>query len=268
MATYVIGDVQGCQPQLEALLTLVQFSPAHDQVWLVGDLVNRGPDSLGTLRWAAGMGSAVTAVLGNHDIHLLARAAAAVPAKRNDTLDDILQAPDREALLDWLRFRPLLHHNEDVAMVHAGLHPHWTIAAARSYATEIESILRAATWRTDMTELMGPAPRWSPALQTSKRWRAIMSYLTRVRVCFADASINPDFDGPLTEIPRGCTAWFDLPSPAWATHRVITGHWAALGLHRTAHSIALDTGCVWGQRLTALRLDDNQIFSVPGYLRR
>ena len=227
------------------------------------------------------MGSAVTAVLGNHDIHLLARAAALVPAKKNDTLDGILHAPDREALLDWLRFRPLLHHNDHVAVVHAGLHPHWTIAAARGYASEVESILRAATWRTDMAELIGPKMertserwgagptlRWSPALQGSKRWRAIIAYFTRVRVCFADASINSDFDGPLAEVPRGCTAWFDLPSPAWATHRVITGHWAALGLHRTAHTIAIDTGCVWGHRLTALRLDDNQIFSVPGYFRR
>lgn len=269
MATYVIGDIQGCHTQLEALLAEINFSPAHDQVWLVGDLVNRGPESLATLRWAAGMGSTVTAVLGNHDIHLLARAAGVVPAKKNDTLDGILQAPDRDALLDWLRFRPLLHHTEQVAMVHAGLHPHWTIAAARGYASEIESILRAATWRSDIVDLIGAAsaPRWSPALQGSKRWRTMLAYFTRVRVCFADASINPDFDGPFAEIPRGCTAWFDLPNPAWATHRVITGHWAALGLHHTAHTQAIDTGCVWGHALTALCLDDNQIFSVPGYVR-
>ena len=268
MATYIIGDIQGCHTQLEALLAEINFSPAHDRLWLVGDLVNRGPDSLATLRWVAGMGDVVTAVLANHDIHLLARAAAVVPAKKNDTLDDILQAPDREALLDWLRFRPLLHHNDQVAMVHAGLHPHWTIATARGFASEIESILRAATWRTDIVDLIGPAPRWSPALQGSKRWRAMLAYFTRVRVCFADASINSDFDGPFADMPRGCTAWFDLPNPAWATHHVITGHWAALGLHRTARTLAIDTGCVWGQRLTAVRLDDNQIFSVPGTIAR
>ena len=152
---------------------------------------------------------------------------------------------------------------------------------ARGYASEIESILRAATWRTDIVDLLGQkleqssgrssagtTLRWSPALQGRKRWRAIMAYLTRVRVCFADASINSAFDGPLAEVPRGCTAWFNFASPAWATHRVITGHWAALGLHHTAHTQALDTGCVWGHALTALCLDDNQIFSVPGYVRR
>jgi bis(5'-nucleosyl)-tetraphosphatase (symmetrical) len=263
MATYAIGDIQGCFATLQALLAELGFAPSRDQLWLVGDLVNRGRQSLETLRWVQQNEHAVTAVLGNHDLHLLARAAGVSPAKKNDTLDEILAAPDAAALLDWLRHRPLLHHTDDMAMVHAGLHPHWTIAAARSYAAEIEAMLQAPSWRQEIAGLVGTSPRWSTALEGAKRLRAITSYLTRVRTCFADGSINADFDGPLDETPRGCTAWFDFPSPAWSTHRLVTGHWAALGLHESACATAIDTGCVWGNQLTALCLETRAIVSVP-----
>jgi bis(5'-nucleosyl)-tetraphosphatase (symmetrical) len=274
VATYVIGDIQGCQREVEALLSAINFSSTRDRLWLVGDLVNRGPRSLDTLRWAKQLGDAVTAVLGNHDLHLLARVAGSAPAKHRDTLDDILAAPDRDVLIDWLRSRPLLHCEGHNVMVHAGLHPTWTIDAALGYANEIQVMLRGDDWQARLADMLATksgasermqqaaTPRWSSSLVGSKRWRTIVQFFTRARVCFADGNMNPDFDGPLAQAPRGCFAWFDLPDPAWSTHRIITGHWAALGFHKTLHTVSLDTGCVWGKQLTAFCLDDERRISV------
>lgn len=248
---------------LERLLALIAFSPARDELWLVGDLVNRGPRSLDVLRWAASMGAAVTCVLGNHDLHLLARAAGTAEAKKRDTLDEVLEAPDRDRLIDWLRQRPFFHHDGPLAMVHAGLHPRWTIAEARALAGELERELRGPAWRAFLASLgKGRPPRWTEKLGGSDRWRALLAYFVRVRACYPDGRVEPDYDGVPADAPSGCLPWFRLPDPAWATHTVVFGHWAALGLDLGPRHIAVDTGCVWGRSLTAVRLDDRMVFQI------
>jgi len=247
---------------LERLLALVDFSESQDRLWLVGDLVNRGPRSLDVLRWAREAGNMVTCVLGNHDLHLLARAAGAAPEKKRDTLDDVLHARDAERLIDWLRTRPLFHAEGNIAMVHAGLHPKWTIDDARARAAEIERELRAPTWRAFLAQLRGPTPRWDARLGGGDRWRAILAYLVRARTLKPDGRVEPEFDGPPAEAPAGCVPWFAFPSPAWTTHTVVFGHWAALGLDLGPHHIAIDTGCVWGRALTCIRLEDRMVFQV------
>jgi bis(5'-nucleosyl)-tetraphosphatase (symmetrical) len=262
MARYAIGDVQGCMASLERLLALVGFSPGRDDLWMVGDLVNRGPRSLDVLRWAHRLGDAVTCVLGNHDLHLLARAAGTVGAKPRDTLDAVLAAPDRDRLLDWLRAQPLVVTTATHALVHAGLHPRWTIDDALALAGELETQLRGPTWRSFVAQLGGTPPRWSPHLGGGDRWRAILAYFVRARMLKPDGRVEPDYDGPPAGAPPGCVAWFREPNAGWATHTVVFGHWAALGLDLGRHHIALDTGCVWGRQLTAIRLDDRMVFQV------
>jgi bis(5'-nucleosyl)-tetraphosphatase (symmetrical) len=248
---------------LERLLALIDFNPARDQLWFVGDLVNRGPRSLDVLRWARDHDSMITCVLGNHDLHLLARAAGAAGAKKRDTLDELLGAPDCDRLIDWLRHRPFVHLDGSHLLVHAGLHPRWTAADARSLGAEIERELRAPTWRAFLAQLAGsPPPRWDPRLGGNDRHRAIMAYLVNVRMCRADGRVVLDFKGHPSEAPAGCVPWFALPDPAWASHTVIFGHWAALGLAIGRHHIALDTGCVWGKSLSAVRLDDRMVFQI------
>ena len=248
---------------LERLLGLIDFSPIRDQLWLVGDLVNRGPRSLDVLRWAQKLGDVVTSVLGNHDLHLLARAAGAAGEKKRDTLDEVLNAPDIDRLLDWLRHRPLVHVDPKLVMVHAGLHPQWTVEDARARSAEIEHELRGPAWRAFLAQIAGGRPpRWDAKLGGGDRWRAILAYFTRVRTCRADGRIEPDFAGHPSEAPPGCVPWFALPNPAWATHTVVFGHWAALGLDLGQRHLGIDTGCVWGKSLSALRLDDRMVFQV------
>ncbi len=248
---------------LDRLLSLIAFAPGRDELWLVGDLVNRGPRSLDVLRWAQRMGPTVTCVLGNHDLHLLARAAGAAEAKKRDTLDEVLAAPDCDRLIDWLRTRPLFHADASFALVHAGLHPRWTVAEARERAAEIEKELRGPAWRSFLARIGGgKPPRWDPKLGGSDRWRAILSYLVRVRTCQLDGRVESDFDGPPAQAPSGLVPWFRLPDPAWATHTVIFGHWAALGLDLGARHMGIDTGCVWGKSLTAIRFDDRMVFQI------
>jgi bis(5'-nucleosyl)-tetraphosphatase (symmetrical) len=262
MARYAIGDVQGCMASLDRLLALIDFAPARDHLWFTGDLVNRGPRSLDVLRWAVEHDAMITSVLGNHDLHLLARAAGAASEKKRDTLDEILAAPDCDRLIDWLRARPLLHLDTRYLLVHAGLHPRWTAADARARAAEIERELRGPTWRAFLAQLSGPPPRWDAKLGGGDRWRAILAYLIRARTCKADGRVVPDFDGPPSEAPSGAVPWFALPSPAWTTHTAVFGHWAALGLDIGPNHVGLDTGCVWGKSLTAIRLDDRMVFQV------
>lgn len=262
VATYAIGDIQGCMASLERLLALVAFSPTSDRLWLVGDLVNRGPRSLDVLRWAYELGKTVTCVLGNHDVHLLARAAGAADEKPRDTLDDVLRARDADRLIEWLRTRPLMHVEDSYALVHAGLHPRWTIDDARARAAEIEAELRAPTWRAFLAQLRGPMPRWDERLGGGDRWRAILAYLVRARTLKPDGRVETSFDGPPDKAPAGCVPWFAFPSPAWTTHTIVFGHWAALGLDLGPHHIALDTGCVWGKSLTAMRLEDRAVYQV------
>lgn len=263
MARYAIGDIQGCMTSLERLLARIDFSPARDELWLTGDLVNRGPRSLDVLRWASSLGDRVTTVLGNHDLHLLARAAGVVGPKKRDTLDAVLAAPDRDQLLEWLRHCPLLHHDERFVLVHAGLHPRWTIAEARARAAELERELQGPAWHAFLAQMLGPPPRWDPRLQGGERWRALLAYFVRVRTCYPDGRVEPSFDGPPSEAPPGCAPWFALPDRAWTTHTAVFGHWAALGLDLAPDHLALDTGCVWGNALTAVRLDDRAVFQVP-----
>jgi bis(5'-nucleosyl)-tetraphosphatase (symmetrical) len=264
VARYVIGDVQGCMASLERLLALIDFAPARDRLWLAGDLVNRGPRSLDVLRWACAHDASITCVLGNHDLHLLARAAGAAGPKPRDTLDEVLAAPDADRLIEWLRQRPFVHVDGAHLLVHAGLHPSWTTDDACTLAAEVAAELRGPSWRAFLAQVQrrGAPPRWDPRLGGGDRWRAILSYLVRVRTCRADGRIEPDFDGHPSKAPPGCVPWFALPDPAWATHTVVFGHWAALGLDIGARHVALDTGCVWGKSLTAFRLDDRMVFQA------
>ena len=268
MARYAIGDIQGCMASLERLLALIDFSPARDQLWLVGDLVNRGPRSLDVLRWARDMGPAVTTVLGNHDLHLLARAAGVDDEKKRDTLDDVLRARDCDRLIDWLRERPLVVADDTYVLVHGGLHPSWTAGDALARGAEIEAQLRAPTWRAFLAQAKGKPSRWRPDLGGGDRWRAILAYLVRARMLEPDGRVREDYDGPPAGAPPGTIPWFKFPERAWTTHTVVFGHWAALGLDLGPHHMALDTGCVWGNSLTAVRLTDRSVFQVHSVERR
>ncbi len=260
MSLYAIGDIQGCMGSLERLLAMIQVG-ASDRLWLVGDLVNRGPRSLDVLRWARAQGDAVTVVLGNHDLHLLARMAGVTEAKKRDTLDDVLAAPDRAALCDWLRTRSLAHVEDGHVMTHAGLHPRWTVARTRELAGEIETALRGPDWRTWIAGLAGPTPAWRDDLTGAARARAILGVLIRVRTITSDGA-PVHFDGPPEEALPGSMPWFEAPAPAWGDHTVVFGHWAALGLRMGERWIATDSGCVWGNRLSAVRLPDRAVFQV------
>lgn len=261
MATYVIGDVQGCFTTLTRLLRQIDFDAGRDRVWLVGDLVNRGPDSLEVLRWAKGMGRVVTAVLGNHDLHLLALAEGLREPRRRDTLDAVLEAPDREALLEWLTGRPLFHREDDFVMVHAGLLPQWSLDQAEALAWEAQEALRSRKRYQLLEKLPDDVRhrRFEPALTDSERMRLVLDVFTRLRTLRAGGELCLDFSGPPEEAPGDCRPWFELCSfPPPIT--VLFGHWARLGLHLGRNAIGLDTGCAWGGRLTALRLEDRQVF--------
>ncbi|MEM7168187.1 MAG: symmetrical bis(5'-nucleosyl)-tetraphosphatase [Planctomycetota bacterium] len=253
MSTYAIGDVHGCFATLEKLLATISFDPARDRVWLVGDLVNRGPHSLNVLRWAAGLGANAKVVLGNHDLHLVGRALGARKAKRFDRFDEVLAAPDRDDLIDWLRQRPLLHAADSYTMVHAGLHPSWTFETAAAQARELEAELRSARCADLLRDYYEqPASAAHQALRT----------LVHMRTCNA-AGDECKFTGPPEEAPAGCLPWYDhISDEAWRG-TVIFGHWAALGYRRTKRVLALDSGCAWGQDLTAVRLEDEQVTQVP-----
>ncbi|MCW5889270.1 MAG: symmetrical bis(5'-nucleosyl)-tetraphosphatase [bacterium] len=260
MAVHAIGDVQGCCDELEELLEKIAFDPSRDRVWITGDLVNRGPRSLDVLRLVRGLGDAAVTVLGNHDLHLLA--AAFVPGTRTgkkDTFQDVLAAPDRDELLGWLRRRPLLHHDADLGltMVHAGLAPQWDLATARACAAEIEAAVQDDARIVSFFRAMyGDQPdRWSDELTGWDRMRVAVNALTRIRFCTPDGRLDLAYDGGLAEAPAGLVPWFRMPGRRWQGARVVCGHWAALGYHVENGVTAIDAGCVWGQRLCAVRLD-------------
>jgi bis(5'-nucleosyl)-tetraphosphatase (symmetrical) len=261
MPVYAIGDVQGCYAELRALLRKVAFDPARDEVWFVGDLVNRGPDSLRVLRHVRDLGSAARVVLGNHDLHLLAVAYGGDRRLRpSDTLDAVLTAHDRDDLLDWLRLRPLLHHDARLGwtMVHAGLPPQWTLSTARACAREVEAALRdERSARRLFDHMYGNRPdRWSESLRGRARLRFTVNCLTRLRVCDARGRIDLAFKGGLDAIPEHLVPWFRAPGRRSRRQRIVCGHWSALDYHAGDGIVALDTGCVWGGRLCAVRLDD------------
>lgn len=268
MTTYIVGDVQGCHASLVDLLQRVKFQPERDALWFTGDLVNRGPDSLAVLRLAQRL-NAVT-VLGNHDLHLLAVAAGAVPKRPHDTLDAILAAPDAPALLEWLAQRPLMHEAGGVVLVHAGLLPQWDLPLARECARAAEDALRGPLRATFLKEMYGDTPdRWDAALAGWARLRLSVNAFTRLRYCRADGSCDFSFKGAPGSQPSHLVPWFDLPARRHAGARVIFGHWSTLGFYRGADVVGLDSGCLWGGRLTALRLDDGEALFVncPPYRR-
>jgi bis(5'-nucleosyl)-tetraphosphatase (symmetrical) len=263
MAVYAIGDIQGCYIEFQQLLEKIRFDPAQDEVWLVGDLVNRGPDSLQVLRLVKELGESAITVLGNHDLHLLAVAAGEAKLHRSDTLDDILNAPDRNDLLVWLRQQRLLYAENGYVLVHAGLLPEWSVKQAIGLAHEVESALRGDDYTTFFEHMYGNAPRvWDDELRGYKRLRVITNAFTRMRICTAKGEMDFKFKGEVDDIPEGYLPWFNLPQRNSAAATVIFGHWSALGLKVTPNVIALDTGCLWGGPMTAIRLEDRQIFQV------
>lgn len=258
MAVYAIGDVQGCLEELHALLEVVAFDPARDRLWFTGDLVNRGPDSLGVLRYVRGLGDAAVSVLGNHDLHLLAIAHGVMPLKRKDTLRATLAAPDRDALLDWLRHRPLLHRDKALGwtMLHAGLPPQWSLKHARRCAAELEAVLRGPAVVDYFEHMYGDEPaRWSERLDGWGRLRFITNCLTRLRYCTADGTLVLDAKGRPGSQREGVLPWFAVPERASAGKRLIFGHWSTLGHHEGDDVVCVDSGCLWGGALTARRLD-------------
>lgn len=259
MPTYAIGDIQGCGDEFEALLDILKFDPACDRVWLTGDLVNRGPRSLDVLRKVRSLGAAAISVLGNHDLHLLAVAFTGAKAKRQDTLSDILAAPDCDELLHWLRQLPLLHHDESLGytMIHAGLPPQWDEATARSCANEVESTLRDDTRFVQLlTHMYGDQPdRWSDDLTGFDRLRFITNCLTRLRFCHEDGRIALPYKGTIEKAPPGLLPWFRPHDRRSRQMRIVFGHWSALGYYDADGVLSIDTGCVWGARLCAVRLD-------------
>lgn len=264
MANCFVGDIQGCYDDLRRLLDLAAFDPDKDVLWLCGDLVARGPDSLNTLRFVKGLGNRAVTVLGNHDLHLLAAAHRVRKAGRGDTLEAILAAPDRDALLDWLRARSLAHLEDGRLLVHAGVFPQWTAAQAVALAEEVSAVLRGPHWVDFLRTMYGNAPdRWDDALTGDDRLRAIVNALTRMR--FVDASGRMDFavkEGT-GAAPPGLVPWFDAPGRRTADVTVVCGHWSTLGLVVREDLVALDTGCVWGGALTAVRLADLRTWQVP-----
>ena len=263
MATYAIGDLQGCFTAFKRLLDTVHFSPSHDKFWLVGDIVNRGSCSLSLLRYIKKMGDAVIMVLGNHDLHLLMVASGIAKSHPSDTLQSILNASDRDELLNWLRQQKLFYANDQYAMVHAGLLPSWSITQAQQLAYEVESALRQDDTEELFVHMYGDEPNyWQDAWTGYIRLRVIINAMTRMRICTADGRMNLAFKGDLRSMPPGYLPWFSHPQRASRHSTIICGHWSALGLYLTDNLIALDTGCVWGRQLTAIRLEDREVFQI------
>ena len=264
MATYAIGDVQGCADALHRLLEACAFNRARDRLWFVGDLVNRGPDSLAVLRSVKDLGEGAVTVLGNHDFHLLALAAGHARKHRSDTLDEVLAAPDREELLAWLRHRPMLHVEANWVIVHAGLLPQWSVATAQQLAREVEDALRGAHWSEFLAELYGDSPDgWGEDLRGADRLRVIVNAMARMRFCTAQGRIELRTKGETADAPPGYLPWFDAPGRASRDYTIVCGHWSTLGLKLRPDLLALDSGCVWGGRLSAVRLEDRRLYQVP-----
>jgi len=263
MATYAIGDIQGCYYSFLALLKRITFRPEKDTLWLVGDLINRGSGSLQVLRWCYQHRENINIVLGNHDLHAIAVAHGIRKAHRSDTLQPVFDAPDGHLLLSWLRHQPLIVTNASYTMVHAGLIPQWTIEDALTYAKEVENALQSESYVDFLVHMYGNIPRlWHENLTGYDRLRAITNVLTRIRACRQDGELDFDFKGELEDVPAGLLPWFDLPNVRSKDQSIIFGHWSALGLYHRETVYALDTGCVWGGKLTAMCLTTKKITQV------
>jgi bis(5'-nucleosyl)-tetraphosphatase (symmetrical) len=267
MATYAIGDIQGCFRQLQLLLEAVGYSSSRDRLWFVGDLVNRGPQSLETLRFVRGLGDSATTVLGNHDLHLVMRSAGYGKPSREDTFGDVLAATDCEDLIGWMRSLPLFHVEDDYAMVHAGLLPQWDVAQAKALSDEASAALTASNYKDFLAHMWGSEPAaWDDDLEGWDRLRVVVNAMTRMRFCTLRAAMEfraPGSKGPPERGPVGCLPWFEMPGRRSADHTVICGHWSALGFRQAKNLLALDSGCLWGGALTAVRLEDRRVFQLP-----
>ncbi|MBL6746195.1 MAG: symmetrical bis(5'-nucleosyl)-tetraphosphatase [Pseudomonadales bacterium] len=270
MSTYVVGDIQGCLKPLRKLLKKIEFTHANDTLWCVGDLINRGPKSRDTLHFLQDMEDATRIVLGNHDLHCIALNEGAAPARGKDNLDDILEAPDSQELSDWLRSKPLAHHEaletrsgvEDFLMIHAGIAPSWSLQTTLNLAAEVEHALEDDDYKDFLKNMYGDEPiRWSDKLRGTDRLRTITNYLTRIRFCDDIGSLRLDIKEGLCSAPSGFRPWFEYEKIT-PTATILFGHWAALeGVTNRPHVYALDTGYVWGRSLTMLRLEDKQLFA-------
>jgi len=257
MSTYVVGDIQGCLQPLKCLLRKVDFKPDRDMLWSVGDIVNRGPRCLKTLRFLHAMRDNLVLVLGNHDLHLLAVAAGVRPPNRSDTLEKILKAPDRDILLDWLLHRPLMHHEHGFTLVHAGIPPQWSVEQAMALAKEVEAVLQSPDCIEFFKQMYGNEPLvWSDDLTGMTRLRVITNYLTRMRYCTSQGVLDLDSKGPSPNAGKKVSAWFSHPGRKTANDRILFGHWASIeGQTDSPNVIGLDTGCVWGGALSLYELE-------------
>ncbi len=267
MSIYAVGDVQGCYDDLRRLLDHLKFDTRRDRLWFVGDLVNRGPCSLDVLRFVRDLGNAAVVVLGNHDLHLIMQAEGFGKANSEDTLTDVLAAPDCPELIAWLRNRPLLYVEGEYAMVHAGLLPVWSIPQAHVLSDEVQTALIGSNYRSFLAHMWGSEPTaWRDDLTGWDRLRVIVNAMTRMRYVHADGAMELCALGakaPPQSGPAGCVPWFESPGRASADHTIVCGHWSALGYRQENGIIALDSGCLWGGSLTAVRLEDRRVFQVP-----
>ena len=266
MAKYAIGDIQGCYHAFQALLARLDFDVSHDRLWLVGDLINRGSGSLEVMRWCYQHQHALTVVLGNHDLHALVVAEGIVNAHRGDTLSELLAAEDSKILLNWLRNQKLLHQEGDYLMVHAGLLPQWTVSQALGYAAEVEAVLHSDNYLHFLKHMYGNLPdHWRADLHGMDRLRVITNTCTRLRICSVQGQMEFKFKGELQDIPQGFMPWFDVPNRATKDTQIIFGHWSALGLQQRNNIYALDTGCLWGGKLSAMNLETKEITQVDSH---
>jgi bis(5'-nucleosyl)-tetraphosphatase (symmetrical) len=258
MAVYAIGDIQGCYDELMKLLDHVNYDPAVDEIWLAGDLVNRGPKSAEVLRFAMASKN-VKVVLGNHDMHLLAMAAGVHKHQHHmDTIQSVLEADDSEAMIEWLRHQPLIYHDESLAfsMLHAGLPAYWSLEQALDYADEVHDVLRSDNWGEFFDHMYGNKPDdWSEKLQGWERLRYITNCFTRLRYCYEDGRLALKFKGKPSDKPQGQTTWFEMPNRKTRNDNIVFGHWSTLGTGQYGHVFSLDSGAVWGDKLTAIRID-------------
>ena len=269
MSIYAIGDIQGCFDDLLRLLDEISFDQSTDQLWFAGDLVNRGPKSLETLRFVKSLGSAAVTVLGNHDMHLLAASCIERTSNKKDALNQVLESSDCCELIDWLRHQPLFHYNNNFCLVHAGLPPQWDFKKTKKMALIAEQALRRPDYQNFLKQMYGNKPNlWSSSLKGTAQLRFIVNCFTRMRYCDEEGRLDFANSGPVGSQPSNLLPWFDVPNRKNADMRIIFGHWSTLGYYEGTNCYAIDTGCLWGGQLTALKLDNPvQRISIdcPGY---
>lgn len=263
MSIYAIGDIQGCYDDLLRLLDKIKFDQQYDQLWFAGDLVNRGPKSLETLRFIKSLGSSAVSVLGNHDLHLLATAFKNRKPHKKDSLQQVLDAPDSDELLHWLRFRPLFHYNHDFCLLHAGLPPQWNFSKTKKMALMAEKVIRGENHRSFFNAMYGDKPNlWHADLKGMERIRFIVNCFTRIRYCDAEGRLDFNHSGAVGSQPKQLMPWFSVPNRQSADMRIIFGHWSTLGYYQGHNCYAIDTGCLWGGQLTAIKLDNNKVKQI------